>query len=96
MKIDVDVNVTKIQTKFAHLNDNEEVKTLVHNVFAKELNPYVPMQTGILAQTPIITDKGVTYVQPYAHYQYTGIVWTKYPNNGKRCDNRLVFTTWKR
>ena len=75
MKIDVEVNVTKIQTKFADLNDNEEVKTLVHNAFAKELNPYVPMQTGILAQTTMITAEGVTYVQPYAHYQYTGLVY---------------------
>ena len=71
----VEVNVTKIQTKFAGLNNNDDVKTLIHNAFAKELNPYVPMQTGILAQTPIITAEGVMYVQPYAHYQYTGIVY---------------------
>ena len=75
MKFDVDVNVTKIQTFFAGLNDDAEIKLLVHNAFAKELNPYVPMQTGVLSQTPIITDKGVTYTQPYAHYQYTGIVY---------------------
>ena len=75
MKFDVDVNVTKIQTVFAGLNDDAEIKLLVHNAFAKELNPYVPMQTGVLSQTPIITDKGVTYTQPYAHYQYTGIVY---------------------
>lgn len=72
---DVDVNLVNIQTKFAHLADNEDVGLLVHNALAKELNPYVPMQTGTLAQTVIITPKYVEYTQPYAHYQYTGLVY---------------------
>jgi len=41
------------------------------------MNPFVPMQTGILSQT---YDTGadllggyVRYTQPYAHYQYNGV-----------------------
>lgn len=75
IKFDVDVNLVNIQTKFAHLADNEEVGYLIHNALAKELNPYVPMQTGTLAQTTVITPKYVEYTQPYAHYQYTGLVY---------------------
>ena len=47
----------------------------VHNRFAQMCDPYVPMQTGTLAQTTEITAKGVRYTQPYAHYQYTGLVY---------------------
>lgn len=37
-------------------------------------DPYVPMQQGILKNTAIVAADGSTlsYVQPYAHYQYYG------------------------
>lgn len=47
----------------------------VHNLFAKMCDPYVPMDEGVLAQTTEITPEYVHYNQPYAHYQYTGIVY---------------------
>ena len=90
----VEVNLTKIQTRFAGLNEDEEVKTLVHNAFARELNPYVPMQTGILAQTPIISAKGVTYTQPYAHYQYTGIVYGPNIPITENVGGQRIITGW--
>ena len=75
MKFEAEVNLVPIQTKFANIQNNDEVMLLIHNALAKEMNPYVPMETGTLAQSVIITSKYVEYVQPYAHYQYTGIVY---------------------
>ena len=47
----------------------------IHNKFAQYMEPYVPMQTGILAQSPTVDEHGVHYNQPYAHYQYEGLVY---------------------
>lgn len=37
-------------------------------------DPYVPMQQGILKNTAVVASDGstLTYIQPYAHYQYYG------------------------
>jgi hypothetical protein len=34
--------------------------------------PYVPMQTGMLAQQVVITPGQIEHTVPYAHYIYTG------------------------
>lgn len=73
--MEVEVNLVRIQTKFAGMNEDPDLKLMINNALAKELNPYVPMQTGVLSQTPVISAEGVLYTQPYAHYQYTGIVY---------------------
>ena len=43
---------------------------------ARYMNPFVPMESGMLSQTFLTsadTNTGyVEYIQPYAHYQYVG------------------------
>ena len=75
IKANVEVNFVKIETKFARFMDDENLGLQLHNELARQLNPYVPMQTGMLSQNVLITPKYVQYVSPYAHYQYTGLVY---------------------
>lgn len=57
------------------LRADEATMTEIHNKFAQYMDPYVPMQSGTLAQSPRIDANGVHYNQPYAHYQYEGLVY---------------------
>ena len=52
------------------LDDNTMLQ--IHNELARFCNPYVPMLNGPLSQTVEVTSDGVTYIQPYARYQYHG------------------------
>ena len=74
MSIKVTVDDNAIVGKIDKLIDDETMLQ-VHNKFAQMCNDYVPMETGTLAQTTEITAEGVRYTQPYAHYQYTGLVY---------------------
>ena len=76
MKIEVeDINLVNIETKFKKLPENPDVMLEVHNAMARYVDPYVPMQSGVLFTSKTITPKYILYTQPYAHYQYTGIVY---------------------
>ena len=74
MSITVTLPTDILDKKLKDLVDDETMLQ-VHNLFAKMCDPYVPMDEGILAQSLDITSEGVTYKQPYAHYQYTGLVY---------------------
>ena len=73
--MEVRVNLVRVSSKFASIVNDDDVRLAIHNSFAKNMNPYVPMQTGVLSQAIEITPDYVRYTQPYAHYQYTGIVY---------------------
>ena len=45
----------------------------IYNTLAKRCDPYVPFLNGPLSQTAVVTENGVTYIQPYARYQYYGV-----------------------
>lgn len=70
VKIDTDYLTTMLTSLV-----DDELMLQVHNLFAKMCDPYVPMDEGVLAQSIIISPTGVTYTQPYAHYQYVGMVY---------------------
>lgn len=40
----------------------------------KEMDPYVPMDTGTTKNTRVIEPDGVTYVGPHARYIYNGML----------------------
>ena len=44
----------------------------IHTEFERKMEKYVPWLSGTLAQTTEVSAEGVTYIQPYAHYQYVG------------------------
>ena len=74
MKIKVDINTAKIMNQHKLGGDNRAQKYLADQV-AKFCEPYVPFNTGELSR-PVIASDGstLTYPEPYAHYQYKGLV----------------------
>lgn len=68
------INFLDIEQRIASLSDNDTMQQ-VHNTYAKFLEPYVPMDEGVLARDVTITPEYVQYNSPYAHYMYTGIVY---------------------
>lgn len=75
VEVKVDVDLTGIEGKLQRLTSDDDVMRKIHALLAKECDPYVPMDTGTLAQSTEITKDYVRYTQPYAHYQYTGEVY---------------------
>lgn len=75
MKITVDINTAKILRERGLGGDNRAQVYLASEV-KRLCEPYVPMQSGALKNTAVIASDGssLTYVQPYAHYQYAGQV----------------------
>lgn len=53
--------------------NNPTTMLALHNTLAKKCDPYVPFLEGPLSQTIVVSPKGVTYIQPYARYQYYGV-----------------------
>ena len=52
--------------------DSPEVRQEISQVLAEMCDPYVPYDTGALANTVQAGPDGVTYTQPYARQQYFG------------------------
>lgn len=64
------------------------MKKFANAELARFCEPYVPSQTNHLSQKARITADCVTYPGPYAHYQYTGIVYG--PNYPIRENGHIV------
>ena len=76
LKVKAKVDVDAIKGKVSQLLEDKQLKLSIHQLLYKMCDPYVPMQTGMLAQARVeITDEYVRYAQPYAHYQYEGILY---------------------
>lgn len=86
INIDTEMFDDKLITKIENLLEDKEVTRAVHSRLLDYCTPYVPMLEGPLSQTAIVEDDGVTWVQPYAHYQYIGISPT-----GKEFDYTKTF-----
>ena len=109
MSIKISIDDAAIVNKIDRLCKDKETMLLVHNELARYCDPYVPMQSGILATAKEVTADGVRYTSPYAHYQYTGIVygpnipimrdgmivgWFSRPNEPKTpTDKHIVYST---
>lgn len=76
-----------LRQKLEKIN-NPTTMLAIYNNLAKRCDPYVPMQEGALAQTAVISSKGVTYIQPYARYQYYGEIYG--PNIPIKEDGEIV------
>ena len=75
MKITVDIDTAKILKERGLGGDNRAQVYLASEV-KRLCDPYVPFQNGPLKDTAQVAPDGssVTYIQPYAHYQYYGEV----------------------
>ena len=72
--VNVHIDERALQAKLDNLLDKKTMLE-VHNALARYCEPYVPMQSGLLATTHQVTPDFVRYYLPYAHYQYTGDVY---------------------
>ena len=75
MKITVDINTARIM-KARGLGPSNEAQVFLASDVKRLCAPYVPMQTGHLQNSAVVASDGstLTYLGPYAHYQYVGKV----------------------
>lgn len=75
MKVKTDIRPVVI-LRARGLGDSARARVFLANEVARLSDPYVPMQQGILKNTKQIAGNGrmITYLGPYAHYQYVGEV----------------------
>lgn len=80
MKITSQIPVGEILNRRG-LGDSVEARRYLAGRVIAYCAPYVPKQQGTLRNTAQVSPGGtqVIYPQPYAHYQYTGIVMTGKP-----------------
>lgn len=90
----VNIQVSKFQTKkqqklIAMLNDKKVLKD-VNTVIKDAINEFVPMKSGALRRSAIVTHKSITWGRglPYAHYQYQGEVYG--PNHPIVSGGRII------
>lgn len=62
----------------------QKIQTMLIDECVKEMDPYVPMDTGTTKNTRVIEPDGVTYMGPHAQYIYHGMLMVD-PVYGKGC-----------
>ena len=72
VNVEASFDLNKILKQFDKLTEDEKVWMSINNLFAKLIEPWVPMDNGILAHGYEITPQHIRYPGPYAHYQYMG------------------------
>lgn len=55
------------------IDDNGPVQAYFTNACYRYMDKYVPMDTGALRRTIILTTDSITYASQYATYQYLGV-----------------------
>ena len=71
-----DVDFSFIKKDVTNILESSKTKLAINNEFARMCEPYVPMDSGMLAHNAvIITEDYVEYATPYAHYMYIGQVY---------------------
>ena len=89
MKLSVETYMSPIILNIPNsVKADRAMKVFANSELARFCEPYVPSQTNHLAQTTRITSECVTYVGPYAHYQYMGEVYG--PNFPIRENGQIV------
>ena len=72
MKVVTNLDDVGTMLKKRGLEPSGRVQKLFTATCAKEMDPYIPMQQGILKNTRQIGTDKVTYNSPYAKFQYYG------------------------
>ena len=75
MKVQDDRVITELTTTITNVPNDKDTLTEIHNVYATYMNPYVPMDEGVLSMDIKVLPDGVYYNSPYAHYQFEGVVY---------------------
>ena len=75
INVEAQLDVKKLLKQFEQLTTDDTAMLEIYNLFAKLIEPWVPMDNGILAHGYEVTPEHLRYPGPYAHYQYRGIVY---------------------
>ena len=70
----ININNVNDMLRKRGLEPNGRIQQMFTTTCAREMDPYVPMQSGILKNTRAITADSITYTMPYARNMYYGIV----------------------
>lgn len=65
----VDIDANRISSK---ISEDRKFWTYAATQWHRLYTPYVPMDTGMLADTVVITPGQIEHTVPYARYQYNG------------------------
>lgn len=57
--------------------------------------PYIPRETGTLMELVEITEKGIRFTQPYAHYQWYGLSKSGNPLHYSKSQHPLATDHWE-
>lgn len=74
-------------------NPGDEAMYAIHDLLAKEFEPYVPTKEGVMVHGVEVTPEYIKYPGPYAHYQYMGEVYG--PNIAQWDEAGEVVVGWK-
>lgn len=72
---EISSDISDLLNQFQGLIDDETTMLQIYNLWGKIIEPFVPMDNGILAHSYEVTPNYLRYHGPYAHYQYMGIMY---------------------
>lgn len=75
LRMKAEIPATKLQEDLMAIVDNPKTGREIHQALKDALKPYVPRDTGKLYETAKVYPKSLRFIQPYAHYQYQGVVY---------------------
>ena len=76
IRIRKELDLSGIEGDIVKALEDENVKLAINQTFADMCNPYVPMDTGYLANSVQVTPEYVYYPAEYAEYMYMGQVYS--------------------
>ena len=79
---------TALQRKLSYLLQDAEVREGVLDIVKDAITPFVPQDSGNLAENTHIENNEIVWDSPYAHYQYEGVVYG--PNKPLWSYNNIV------
>lgn len=80
IRVKAPLKPTELQAKLLKLVNNEKAMRETHRILGEMCDPYVPEKTGGLRHSMKVYPTSVKWETPYAHYQYTGVVYApNYP-----------------
>ena len=72
LEVEVNIDPRVLEEATKKVLQDEELNLAIHNAFARYCHPYVPYLNGPLSETVEVLPDHITYIQPYARYQYYG------------------------
>jgi len=75
IKVTAPLKPTKLQQELMDIIGSEKAMRGVHRLLGEFCEPYVPKKTGGLRAAMKAYPGSVKWETPYAHYQYTGVVY---------------------